>query len=51
MWSCYNCNATVTKYLLEKGADPEEKDNEGKTAMHWYIYTCTVWETENILIT
>ena len=36
MWSCYNGNVTVAKYLLERGADPEEKDIEGKTAMHWY---------------
>ena len=37
MWSCYNRNVTVAEYLLEKGADPEEKDSEGKTAMHWYV--------------
>ena len=50
MWSCYNGNVTVAKYLLDKGADAEEKDAEGKTAMHWYdmtysstlLLTCTI---------
>ena len=35
MWACYNCNVRVAKHLLELGSDVEEKDTDGKTAMHW----------------
>ena len=35
MWAAYNSNLTVTAYLLEQGADCEEKDKDGYTAMHW----------------
>ncbi len=35
MWAAYNNNPSVVGYLLGKGADREEKDNDGYTAMHW----------------
>ncbi len=35
MWAAYNNNAGVTSYLLGRGADREEKDDDGYTAMHW----------------
>ena len=35
MWACYNCNVRVAKHLFELGSDVEEKDIDGKTAMHW----------------
>lgn len=37
MWACYNKNVTVTKYLTDHEADCEEKDIDGKTAMHWFV--------------
>lgn len=35
MWAAYNRNPTVIGYLLDRGADLEEKDTDGFTAMHW----------------
>lgn len=35
MWACYNCNYVAAKFLIESGAEREEKDVDGKTAMHW----------------
>ena len=35
MWAAYNNNPVVTGYLLDQGADCEEKDSDGYTAMHW----------------
>ena len=35
MWAAYNNNPVVTSYLLDQGADCEEKDSDGYTAMHW----------------
>lgn len=37
MWAAYNNNAGVTSYLLGRGADREEKDDDGYTAMHWWV--------------
>ena len=37
MWACYNKNVTVSKYLIDHEADCEEKDIDGKTAMHWFV--------------
>ena len=37
MWSAYHNNVTITSFLLLKGADREEKDIDGYTAMHWYV--------------
>lgn len=42
MWSAYHNNAAITSFLLHKGADCEEKDIDGYTAMHWYVINC-VW--------
>ena len=35
MWAAYNNSPSVVAYLLSRGADREEKDNDGYTAMHW----------------
>ena len=35
MWAAYNNNPLVTAFLLSKGAECEEKDMDGMTAMHW----------------
>ena len=35
MWAAYNNNSLLTSYLLDNGADCEEKDIDGYTAMHW----------------
>ncbi len=35
MWAAYHNNSTITAYLLDNGADCEEKDMDGYTAMHW----------------
>lgn len=35
MWTAFHQNPTVLRHLLALGADVEEKDVEGKTAMHW----------------
>ena len=35
MWACYNRNCAAAKCLVENGAEREEKDIDGKTAMHW----------------
>ena len=37
MWACYNKNVTVVQYLIDHEADCEEKDIDGKTAMHWFV--------------
>lgn len=37
MWSAYHNNVPITSFLLDKGADREEKDIDGYTAMHWYV--------------
>ena len=37
MWACYNKNVTVVQYLIDHKADCEEKDIDGKTAMHWFV--------------
>jgi ankyrin repeat protein len=37
MWACYHKNVTIAKQLLNEGADVEEKDYEGNTAMHWSV--------------
>jgi ankyrin repeat protein len=36
MWSAYHNNVAITTFLLREGADHEEKDIDGYTAMHWY---------------
>eukprot|EP00055_Hartaetosiga_balthica_P007824 m.27578 g.27578 ORF g.27578 m.27578 type:complete len:1085 (+) comp5957_c0_seq1:54-3308(+) len=38
MWSCFNNRAQTTKILLKKGAALDEKDIDGKTAMHWAVH-------------
>ena len=35
MWAAYNNNPTLLSYLMDQGADTEEKDKDGYTAMHW----------------
>ena len=35
MWSCYNNSPKSIKRLLKYGAELDEKDIDGKTAMHW----------------
>ena len=42
MWAAYNNNPLVTEFLLSKGADCEEKDKDGMTAMHWSVYVVCV---------
>ena len=42
MWAAYNNNPLVTAFLLSQGADCEEKDMDGFTAMHWCVCVC-VW--------
>ena len=42
MWATYNNNPLVTAFLLSQGADCEEKDMDGFTAMHWCVCVC-VW--------
>ena len=37
MWATYNNNPLVTEFLLGQGADCEEKDRDGMTAMHWWV--------------
>ena len=37
MWAAYNNNSLVTEFLLGQGADCEEKDRDGMTAMHWSV--------------
>ena len=43
MWAAYNNNPLVTAFLLGQGADCEEKDMDGMTAMHWYITHLLLW--------
>lgn len=38
MWAAYNNNPVVTAFLLSQGADCEEKDMDGMTAMHWAVH-------------
>lgn len=45
MWACYNKNVTVTKYLTDHEADCEEKDIDGKTAMHWFVIMSVVYSS------
>ena len=35
MWACFHNRSKIVKMLLKHGADLEEKDIDGKTAMHW----------------
>lgn len=42
MWACYNENETIVNHLLQLGADLNEKDINGKTAAHWYIYSVII---------
>lgn len=35
MWAAYNNNTSLLSFLLNNGADCEEKDIDGYTAMHW----------------
>ncbi len=35
MWAAYHNNPTVVSFLVDRGADVEEKDKDGYTAMHW----------------
>lgn len=37
MWAAYNNNPLVISFLLKQGADCEEKDTDGMTAMHWWV--------------
>ena len=37
MWAAYHNNVSITTFLLREGADHEEKDIDGYTAMHWYV--------------
>ena len=51
MWAAYNNNPMVTEFLLGKGADCEEKDRDGMTAMHWCVFgsVCAwVWVCVNM---
>jgi ankyrin repeat protein len=37
MWACFHNNEKAVKKLLKHGADINEKDVDGKTAMHWVM--------------
>lgn len=37
MWAAYHNNLPIATFLLHEGADREEKDIDGYTAMHWYV--------------
>ena len=39
MWAAYYNRAPHAKKLLDHQADVEEKDIDGKTAMHWVLET------------
>ncbi|EGD76633.1 hypothetical protein PTSG_07746 [Salpingoeca rosetta] len=38
MWACFHNREKIVKMLLKHGADLEEKDIDGKTAMHWAVH-------------
>lgn len=40
MWAAFHNRPKAVKKLLKYGADVEEKDMDGKTAMHWVIPFC-----------
>jgi ankyrin repeat protein len=42
MWACYNNAPKSIKRLLKYGAELDEKDMDGKTAMHWVKDTAMV---------
>ena len=63
MWAAYNNSPEVVKVLLDRGAEVEEKDVDGLTALHWWVGTgwrqrlhwleqlCSVsslWESQDI---
>lgn len=37
MWAAYNNSPEVVKVLLDRGAEVEEKDVDGLTALHWWV--------------
>lgn len=37
MWAAYNNSPEVIKVLLDQGAEVEEKDVDGLTALHWWV--------------
>ena len=44
MWAAYNNSPEVVKVLLDRGAEVDEKDVDGLTALHWWVGTVTEGE-------